>query len=352
LLLFDPARVYDAPLAHARLSAMAGRRARAVLALTALVLAANASACGIRLETRVQPTPTADAVTAARDLAARNEAAIVAALGSEVATGSGRAALQSIESLAAPAHLDVLGGVYEPFPSTSPAPPSPGTSASPTPPGDLRAAVAAARDDALDAAFTESETPEAFLSGSIGLTHAFALWHAGVVDARRAGVPVPVVAERTLPGSHGEGVALVPEASGLAPEALAELAVWHDKARFTYEVIAAREAGARRALALERASLHGDRSDALTSLAGSDSRTPVYELPNAKVTDEAARDATARETESAIGWRYMELTSGVSAADRAWLMSAAFDAYAAGATLPGFESSQFPVLPGVEPASY
>jgi hypothetical protein len=145
---------------------------------------------------------------------------------------------------------------------------------------------------------------------------------------------------------------LVPEASGLAPGALAELAVWHDKARFTYEVIAAREVGARRALALERASLHGDRSDALTSLAGSDPRTPVYELPNAKVTDEAARDATARESESAIGWRYMELTSGVGAADRAWLMSAAFDAYAAAATLPGFESSQFPVLPGVEPASY
>lgn len=320
---------------------MAGRRARAGLVLSAAALTVSLAACDIRLETPVEPTPTADAATAARDLAARNEAAIIAALHAGAAVGSGRAELASIESLAAPAHLEVLGGVYVPFPDAATPTPSPEAA-----PGDLRAAVTRARDDALDLAFHASDAPQGFLSGSIGFSHAFALWHAGVVDARRAGANVPVVAERALPGPYGEGVSLVPEASALAPGALAELAVWHDKARFTYEAIAARESGARRALALERAAIHRERADALVALAGIDDRSPVYELPNAAIADETSRDTAARETEASLGWRYMELTSGVSAEDRAWLMSAAFDAYAASATLPGFTTAQFPVLPG------
>jgi hypothetical protein len=145
---------------------------------------------------------------------------------------------------------------------------------------------------------------------------------------------------------------LVPEASALDADVLSDLAVRHDQARFTYEVIAARESGVRRALALERAAQHRNRSDALVALAGTDARTPVYELPNALIADEASRDTAARSTEQSLGWRYMELTSGSGADDRAWLMSAAFDAYAASASLPGFVIAEFPVLPGVDPSSY
>lgn len=326
---------------------MAGRARWGLAALIAVSMAWCLAACDVRLESAPESTPTADSATAARDLAARHEAAIIAALGSPMVEGAGREALDAMESLAAPVHLDVLGGVYEPFPS-----PSPSVDSGDRIPGDLRTVVTVARDDALELAFASSDTPAGFLAGSMGFSHTFGLWFAGVLDAQRAGVAVPVVAERTLPGPHGESVALVPENSALAPELLADLAVQHDKARFTYEVIAARESGARRALALERASLHRDRSDDLASLAGTDDRTPVYELPHALVADEATRDATARTTEQALGWRYMELSSGVTAADRAWLMSAAFDAYAASAMLPGFAVSEFPVLPGVDPASY
>jgi hypothetical protein len=166
------------------------------------------------------------------------------------------------------------------------------------------------------------------------------------VDARRAGVAVPLVAERRLPGPHGDGIELVPAQTTLADAALADLALRHDQARFTYEAIAAREAGANRALALERAAIHRERARVLLALAGTGELSPVYELPNALIADEPSRAATARTAEESLGWRYLELTSGVSEADRAWLMSAAFDAYAASAMTPGFDITHFPLLPG------
>lgn len=312
-------------------------------ALTTMTLAA----CDIRVETAPQPTPTADAAQAARDAAARYEAAIIAALGAQTATGSGREALDGLESVAAPVHLDVLGGVYEPFPQATP---SPETAPQP---GDLHGAVLAARDNALDQAFTDSTSDAGFLAGSMALTHAFAVWHAGVVDAQRAGVEIEPIAYRPLPGAFGLATPDIPAGTAVAGDALADLAVRHDQARFAYEAMAAREAGARRTTALERAERHRDASDRFAQLVtGMDPRTPVYELPNASIVDEAARDATARSLEQTLGWRYMELTSGASAEDRLWLMNAAFDAYAGSALMPGFTLAEFPVLPGVDPDSY
>src|SRR5690606_30682462 len=136
-----------------------------------IVLVAVLAGCSWRLETEPAPTPTADAVQAARDLAARNEAAIIDALGGPAPEGSGREALQTIEGLAAPTHLTVLGGVYEPYPSASP---SPSVGAGPVDAPDLRAAVLTARDDALALAFASSETDAGFFAGSVGFTHAFA----------------------------------------------------------------------------------------------------------------------------------------------------------------------------------
>lgn len=323
---------------------MAGRAWRAAVAAVATAAVLATAACDIRLETDPLVTPTPDAVTVARDLAALQEADIVAALAAPATGGPGDGALRAIESAAAPAHLEVLGGVYVAYPGAAPEP-----SADPIP--DLRTAVTVARDRALAQAFAESETDAGFLAGIRGFTHAFALWHAGVLDARAANVAVPVVAERTLPGPWGDGVTLVPETSAVGSQALAELAVLHDQARFTYEVIAARESGVRRDRALQRARLHRDRSDALAYLAGVDERLAVYELPGARVADAAARDETARDTELALGWRYMALTSGASAVERSWLMSAAFDAYAAAAMTEGFAAAHFPVLPGADPAS-
>lgn len=327
---------------------MAGRAARAALVASVTGLTLVLAACDIRLETDPLVTPTADAATAARDLAALQESAIVTAASVTSADdGSGEAFLLAVESSAAPLHLAILGGVYVPFPDATPAPDADARAS------DLRSAVMAARDEALERAFTDEDPEVAFLAGSRGFTHAFALWYAGALDAHQAGVIIPRLAERTLPGPWGEDVPLVPESTGVAAADIAGLAVMHDQARFTYEVIAARETGARRTLALEQARAHRERSDALAALAGIDERTAIYELPLALVAGEALRDVTARDTELALGWRYMELTEAVvRAQDRRWLMSAAFDAYAKAALTPSFTAANFPVLPGVDPATY
>jgi hypothetical protein len=307
--------------------------------------------CSWRLESEPAPTPTADAVQAARDLAARNEAAVIAALGEPAAASSGREALQTLEGVAAPTHLNVLGGVYEPYPSALPSPdpspsPSPSVGPSPEPTPDLRAAVLTARDDALALAFEVSDTEAGFLAGSMGFTHAFAAWYASVLDAQAAGIEIPVIQERTLPGRFGESVPMVPETTGISADAVAELALRHDQARFVYEVIAARDSGADRESALANALKHRERSDALVALCGIDLRTPVYELPDAKISTLEDRYAARRLTEQGLGWAYLALTDGVDPSERAWLMSAAFDAYSASALIPGFSVAEFPVLPG------
>lgn len=322
---------------------MAGRLRGARRVTAAVVLMTMLAGCSWRLETEPVPTPTADAAQAARDLAARNEAAIIAALGEPATEGSGREALEALEGVVAAAHLSILGGVYEPYPSASP---SPSPQPSPLPSPDLRAAVLAARDDALALAFASSETDAGFLAGSVALTHTFAAWYAGVLDAQAAGIVISVDEPRSLPGAYGEGVPLVPEATSLDPDAVAELALRHDQARFLYEVIAARESGEARTRALVSARGHGDRAEALVELSGVDLRTPVYELPQTAISTAEDRLAAQRLTEQGLGWAYMALTYGVDAPDRAWLMAAAFNAYTASALVPGFTVAEFPILPG------
>lgn len=330
---------------------MAGRWRDARRVAAAMALIAVLTGCAWRLETEPLPTPTADAAQVARDQAARNEAAIVAALGQPAAEGSGREALEALEALAAPTHLSVLGGVYEPYPDATPSrspSPAPSRDAEVTlaPAPDLRATVITARDDAMALAFNSSESDEGFFAGSVTFTHAFALWYAGVLDARAAGVEVTAADPKALTLPVTAEVPLVPERTSLDPDAVAQLALRHDQARFTYEVIAARESGPARVAALQSARAHGDRAAALVTLSGIDLRTPVYELPQATIATAQDRLATQRLTEQGLGWAYMALTYGVDSTERAWLMAAAFDAYATSALMPGFTVAEFPVLPG------
>lgn len=310
---------------------MAGRTAWALITIAAVAL----GGCSWRLETEIAPTPTADAATAARDDAARAEAAIQDAL---AAAGSVTGPLAQYAAAAAPVHLETLGGVYIPYPDITPSP-----SPSPAPTLPLAAAVTAARDLALDLAFADSESEAAFLYGAIGLGYALALW---LEDAPAPvdGGPAPIET-RPLPGPHGTDT-LVPEASDLTAQQIADLALAHDKARFLFEVIAARESDAARADALAKARVHAERAEALVQLAGVDPREPIYQIPDAEVASSEARRDAERAALQAMGWTYMTLTSGASADDRAWLMSAAFDAYAASSLVEGFAIAQIPVLPG------
>jgi len=345
------------PSRHGSAPARVGRAAIA----GALALAVTVSGCAWRLESEPLVTPSPDAATLTRDAAARREADVVLAL-ARTASTPGEGVLYDVAARVAPLHLELLGGVYVPFPGATPSP-SAAPPADPTP-VSLQDAVTAARDGALADAFADSASPAGFRAGSMGFTYALTLWWAQQVDAADGAtqdgatqdtttadttpaVSAPVTV-RALPwsGTTDATVPTVPGASAVDATALADLAVMHDEARFLYEVVAARHEGQERTDLMARAALHGARGDALVALAGTDLRTPVYELPDARVATAADAATACREVEQAIGWRYMELTWGTDATDRAWLMDFAFDAYAASALLPGFTTAQIPTLPG------
>ena len=309
-----------------------------VTALVALALAA----CSVRLDTPPPSAPSEQPATVERDAAALREQRIVDAVAgaAEPETGQGEAAWAALARESATANLIVLGGVYVAYDVTPDA----------SPPPSVAHAVREARDGAFASAWRTDDDNLANLLCAIGLNHALTAWYAGVEDARAAGVEVTVVAERPLAAAVPfDASALVPASSELSPTTLGALVVEHDRLRYMYETIAARSTGADRLHAYARMGLHADRAQALAELPGvPDARAPVYEILAADVTGALTQAATMRAAEQALGWRYATAIPGASLADRAWLLSAAFDAYAASAMVDGFTPSEFPILPGLD----
>lgn len=367
---------------------MAGMRARQsthftarkwVVAVLAGVVALGATGCSWRLEEEPVVYPSADQVTLARDAAAKREQQIIDALATNADGDGSTSDLAVFELLAAPVHVDALGGVYVATPSPAPSP-------SPSPiVGSLADAVAQARDAALESAQTTTDANLALLQSSIGLTHGLALWFSttggalpvpdasatpsSVPSSTRSAspsaepdvaataspraAPEPVTsAERILPSSVNLGESFTPASTEtISPDTFGDLAVAHDKARFLYELIAARSSGGERANALARRDIHASRSAEFAALAGSDDRRQIlYDVPLADVADAAARARTALDTEFALGATYASMLNGVANDDRGWILNASFDAYAAGALQSGFTPDMFPVLPGIESA--
>ena len=362
---------------------MAGMRARQcthftarkwVVAVLAGALALGASGCSWRLEEEPVVYPSADQVTLVRDAAAKREQQIIDALATDADGNGSTSDLAVFESLATPVHLDALGGVYVATPSPAPSP-SPFV-------GPLADAVAQARDAALETAQSTTDANLALLQSSIGLTHGLALWFSTTggalpepdasaapssvpssiasaspsaepdvaATASPSAAPEPVTsAERILPTSVNLGESFTPASTEtISPVTFGDLAVAHDKARFLYELIAARSSGGERANALARRDIHATRSDEFAALAGSDDRRQIlYDVPLADVADAAARARTALDTEFALGASYAAMLDGVADDDRGWILNASFDAYAAGALQSGFTPDMFPVLPGL-----
>lgn len=298
--------------------------------------------CDWRLETEEVPFPTPDAATIARDQAALAEAAVLDAIEAHSRGDVREAALAGLVGPVAKQHLALLGGVYVEFPDASPSP-----SATPVSGLSVEQAVTAARDLAILHAYEDSRSEAGFFAGVRGFTYAFALWYAASVEDSAAGGSPLLGEERMFPSSTPLDATALPEVTDLSALALADLALAHDKARFLYEVLAARSADQARIDALTRAEIHANRAEALATVAGIDPREPIYSLPDASVNSSDQRAATARATEQALGWRYLELTFGVDNYDRAWLLNAAFDAYTASVAVGGFTVAEFPVLPGL-----
>lgn len=350
--------------------------------LLAAALATGMSGCSWHLEAEPVVYPSASQATLERDQAARREQSVVDALGtagdSGAAADTGNAAAQgtaagarhlaALESQAAPAHLDALGGVYLASPSPTPSPF----------PDSLADAVEQARDGALETARDTADANLAFLQSSMGLTHAFALWWAQNGGLAASVEPDPAPSTAAAPGDAEPGASASPSASPspapvtaaarllptninlgesftpqqtatISPLTFGDLALAHDQARFLYEVIAARSAGSERDNALARRDVHAARADEFAALAGSeDRRQPLYEVPPDDVATAQSRGATARATEFALGATYAAMLDGVADEDRGWILNAAFDAYAAGSLQLGFTPEDFPLLPGLE----
>ncbi|WP_144276406.1 hypothetical protein [Demequina sp. NBRC 110053] len=319
------------------------RSSWAVAAVAALALAA----CSWRAETPPPDWPSPDAVTQQRDAAAELEQAIIDAAEAVGPEASAQAAvLQGLESARAPERLDAFGGLYVAYPSASPSP-----SASPGPEADLESAVTEARDAHLAAALDMTDPDLEALSGASGLSLALTSWFAVWVDNAVADAAAPVVEQRLLSSTAvPEPTVLPDEATAIPPETLADLALAHDQARYTYEVLAARSEGTERDQWLARRDLQAARASAIIDASGvEDRREAVYVAPADASGDAPARLTAAVAMEVALADWYAALAAVNAPADKPWLWCAAFDAYAQAAAFgDGWDGARvIPALPGL-----
>ena len=318
-------------------------RARALAVSVAVVAALASTGCGLRWETDASVFPSPDAVTVARNSLADAEAAVLAVAATDAATDA--TAANAVAT--AQAHLEVLGGAYVAYPGTTPSP-----SVSPAPDPTLTEAILAVRATAENVAATmaDEDAELAFLARSIDLD-----WALRELRTDRINAGGPAAGANTteyFPRADAstatpEGFAPVAETTSLSEDALSELALREDEARFAYETIAALEFDSLRQQALSRSRLHGERSDALASLLATDPRTPLYQLRDANLPDPGSREALALSIELDLGARYAAALDGASATDAAWLLNAAFDGYARAMVTEGFAPSDLPTLPGL-----
>ncbi|WP_084076806.1 hypothetical protein [Demequina sp. NBRC 110057] len=316
----------------------------AATTVAALVAASTLGGCSWRLETEDPVWPSPDAVTVTRDDAAQREQAVIDAVDDAGEDGAD-AVLAAYESVAAPERLEALGGVYVAYPDASVTP-----TATPAPEPSAADAVAAARDGDLADALATADDGLAFLLASAGLSHALTAWYATWAEQAFLDTDTAVVEERLLETDAIDGVAVTPSDTSLDGATLSALVVEHDRARYLYEVMAAKAADAEREQWLARRDIQGARAEALASLPGvDDARQAVYVVDNATVTDTATRTATARGTETDLGGAYAALMDGADDADLPWLLGAAFDAYAQAAAYaePGTDDAAIPALPGL-----
>lgn len=361
-------------------------RPTAVLLTAALVLTPvlAASGCGWRLETP-DPSPLVpDETEAARDAVAQVEARLVEALAYAEAETPGSEWLLEYEEVAAGAHLEALGGAYDPYPNPTPDPsPSPDPRLGPT---SFSRYAAFARDAAIEGALTVEDPDLALLLASIGLSHAAALRLQSEEDSRAAGFgadqivdrvpPLPsdaleatlAAAESTVDVASATSTDLVPTSTSVPEETLLELILLHDYASYLCEVVAARAVGDLRWIAYLRSLIHQDRTDALVALTATDPRGPSYITEREEIGANEDMEALLAEVEGDLAVLYLSafeevVTLESEAADiapgqvhtdaptRTWLLSAAFDALMASwLRLPGPESA--PVFPGVSVPGY
>ncbi|WP_084129906.1 hypothetical protein [Demequina sp. NBRC 110055] len=320
---------------------MTATRAAATVGLAAAIAVAL-TGCSWRLETPEPTWPSPDAVTVTRDAAAEREQAVIDALSRSDGTASDEV-LAAYEGEAAPERLAALGGVYVAYPDATPSP-----SASPT--TSAADAVETARDGAIAAALETSDDDLAFMLTSTALSHGLMGWYAWWAETTFTDPETDVVELRLFSSAPTDTTDAVPVATALDVDTLATLVEEHDRTRYLYEVLAAKASDEEREQWLARRDLQDARAEALAALPGvEDRRAPIYVVSNEGLEDADGRVSAAQAAETALGDRYAALLDGLDDAEKPWVLSAAFDAYAQAAAYaePGTHDAVIPALPGI-----
>lgn len=283
-----------------------GARAGGVVALLAVLL----GGCGLRFETTAPETPMPNQLEVIRQRAATDAAAISVlaeqAVAETTAAPAGPdateptpdptepapdptlAVLQQIVA-ASDAHLAALGGVYEPFPEDTAAPPDDETTA---PGGAVVGLLELLTETGSRARRNADQVDDGPMAALLASIAASRLVLAESLAAA-AGLEPPEVVAPTVPE-------VVPR--GVAGADLLVLTQSEDALGLAWEVHAARTRSAERREAALRAAAHRARAQAwaeTTDVVGSgmDPRRTSYDLPDALVEP----DATAEQAQAVLG---------------------------------------------------
>lgn len=303
-------------------------RPRQILACLLLLLLT--AGCSLRLAAPEPVPPTADEGEELRQAAARSAAEVHRLANAVAAVGGPEAASAEAIAEASAYHLDVLGGVWEPWPGAGPeATAYPGPSPRPShtavtataTPGDLHREVVRAATEAREQALAAAEGEAAIVYGAIALRRMWASHDLAEVSGQSVD-PWPTATLTALPADVDDAT-------------LSRL----DAARFAFEVVAARSRGQQRDDAERRA-------EELRELVGSASARRVDAVfdVSAAVTQPSQLAATA-ELDVVAG--YLMAMGSVAASQRAEL----FDAAAAAAGGARSWGATPPALLGLESKS-
>ncbi|WP_182113583.1 DUF4439 domain-containing protein [Actinotalea sp. JY-7876] len=358
------------------------RRTRPLVAVLAVVLVTILAGCGLRLETPAPVAPSPDAAESLRQRATA-DALAVQVLASAVATAATDPTVQALATTtgtASDAHVEALGGVYEPFPDATAAPESPETaepSDDAAPSDDAEPSDDAAPsddepvtpDDASSAAPTAGATPPtptaAELVALLDETAASARADAATTDdGGLARLLASIAVGRTLLADALAGPAAVTERpalelapveglpAGVSAADVNDVVQSEDALGYAWEVAAARRSGDARAAAAAAARDHRERAETWATAAGvaatdSDPRRVAYGLPPALLdaaSDPAAVDAELAGLQERLTASYASLVAQAAPQARTVLVDALLAAARATTALTGVVPA-FPGLP-------
>ncbi|WP_225754095.1 DUF4439 domain-containing protein [Actinotalea sp. Marseille-Q4924] len=352
------------PDSPARTSAVT--RVRVALLVVATL---TVTGCGLRLETPPPEPPVPDAAETVRQRTVADAVALQdLAGGTEHPDPAVQLVLDAVAEASA-AHVDALGGVYDP--GTDPVGPEPSTGVpdtSPTPTAGRQDGDAAGGGGGgtADGETSADETVEVLVD-ALAETSATATADADAVeDGTVARVLAAVATSRLLlgerlavaDGAPAEGADRAEPWPATAPAVLPEgvtetdvlpLVTAEDLAGQAWEVVAARREGDARAVAAERAVVHRERARAwaeATEVAGTglDPRRAGYALPPGLLSgEEPAATEDLATLETGLADAYATLVARAAPTQRTPLLAASADATAAAASLTG----RLPTFPGM-----